>query len=211
MSENENICGGVTTAANWIRGDWMQTFTGRAFYPMDPQPGDIDPVDIAHALSLVCRYGGHVKRFYSVAEHCVLIANYLYETTGDRDLALWGLLHDAPEAYIGDMVRPLKRSMPAYREVDDKIMTVIAERFGLGAYVTTPDGFPIFGFIPLPVKDADNRILLTEKAALLSEPEIPWHPFFETITPLPVDVIGWDPEVAETEYLRLLAQFQADA
>jgi hypothetical protein len=87
------------------RGDWMQTFTGRAFYPLDPRPEDIDPVDIAHALSLICRYGGHSSRFYSVAEHCVLMSHAVAP-----EHALWALLHDATEAYLGDMIRPLKRS-----------------------------------------------------------------------------------------------------
>lgn len=60
------------------RGDWMQTYTGRRFYPLDPRPDEIDPEDIAHALSLLCRYGGHVDRFYSVAEHCVLMSEPWY-------------------------------------------------------------------------------------------------------------------------------------
>ena len=64
----------MTTEPSWARGSWMQTFTGRQFFPLDPHPNDVDPVDIAHALSLICRYGGHTRRFYSVAEHCVLLS-----------------------------------------------------------------------------------------------------------------------------------------
>src|SRR5690349_19702773 len=118
MSDNTN--------ATWERGSWMQTFTGRRFYPLDPKVEDIDPTDIAHALSLICRYGGHVTRFYSVAEHCVLLSHAV-----SPENALWALLHDATEAYVGDMVRPLKQHMPAYRDVEDRLMLVIADRFGL--------------------------------------------------------------------------------
>lgn len=65
------------TQEAWSRGDWMQTYTGRRFYPLDPRSDEIDPADIAHALSLLCRYGGHVDRFYSVAEHCVLMSEWV--------------------------------------------------------------------------------------------------------------------------------------
>src|SRR4051812_20612492 len=92
---------------DWLRGDWMQTYTGRAFWPLDAQPEDVDPLDIAAALSMLCRYGGHVSRFYSVAEHCLLMSEAVAP-----EHALWALLHDATEAYMGDMVRPLKRQMP---------------------------------------------------------------------------------------------------
>lgn len=198
MTIDDNVCGGIQTESNWVRGDWMHTFTGRAFYPLDPRPDDIDERDIAHALSLVCRYGGHVKRFYSVAEHCVHIATYLLDTTGDAHLALWGLLHDAPEAYVGDMVRPLKRQIPQYQKIENGIMVAIAEKYGL----PREDIFSVD--LPAAVKDADNRILLTEKAALLSEPEIPWHPFFDTIEPLPVQIYGWSPVEAERVHLGTL-------
>src|SRR5690242_11754504 len=87
------------------RGDWMQTYTGRRFWPLDPRVDDIDIGDIAHHLSLVCRFAGACREFYSVAQHCVGVSYVC-----DPKDALWGLLHDAAEAYVGDMVRPLKRS-----------------------------------------------------------------------------------------------------
>jgi hypothetical protein len=167
--------------SEWLRGSWMQTYTGRQFFPLDPRPEDIDPLDIAHALSLICRYGGHTKRFYSVAEHCVLMADAV-----EPEFALWALLHDATEAYVGDMVRPLKHHMPEYRAVEDRLMAVIAERFGLS------------GSMPDAVKDADNRILLTERAALLSPPPIPWQQ--DGLEPLDVRVRAFGPELAEAKY-----------
>lgn len=172
------------------RGDWMQTFTGRQFWPMDPRPDEVDPSDIAHALSMLCRYNGHVDRFYSVAEHCVLMSEAVAP-----EHALWALLHDATEAYVGDMVRPLKRHMPDYVAAEDRVMAVIGERFGLT------------GSMPAEVKDADNRILLTERAALLSTPPAPWG--LEHLEPLPVHVVGWDPFYAEARYLDRLYELGA--
>src|SRR5689334_2642685 len=110
----------------WERGDWMQTFTGRRFYPLSPRPGEIDPADIAHALSLLCRYGGHVDRFYSVAEHCVLMS----QAVAPED-ALAALLHDATEAYVVDVPRPLKRQLAGYREIEEQVWFAIAYRFRL--------------------------------------------------------------------------------
>src|SRR5438093_1391342 len=108
------------------RGDWMQTYSGAKFYPMHPRAEDVDPIDIAHSLSLLCRYNGHLDRFYSVGEHCVLMS----QAVGPEN-ALWALLHDATEAYVGDMVRPLKLQQPSFVEAEDRVMAAICERFGL--------------------------------------------------------------------------------
>jgi uncharacterized protein len=176
-----------------LRDDWMQTFTGRAFYPMAPHVDDIDPIDIAHALSLICRYGGHVRRFYSVAEHCVLLSHAVRPEN-----ALWALLHDATEAYVGDMIRPLKGAMPAYRDAEDRLMLVICDRFGIG-----------YDF-PDEVKAADTRILRDERAALMSPSPLPWKSL-EDVPPLGVQVEGWSPAVAEERYLSRLAELTGSA
>lgn len=168
------------------RGDWMQTYTGRAFYPMAPAVEDIDPVDIAHALSLLCRYGGHVQTFYSVAEHCVLMS---YAVAPKN--ALWALLHDATEAYMGDLIRPLKHAMPEYRVAENRLMGVICDRFGLD------------WTCPAEVKAADNRILRDERDALLTDPPLPWKSI-EDVPRLGVRVEGWLPVEAEKRYLSRL-------
>lgn len=170
----------------WLRGDWMQTYTGGRFYPMDPRPEDIRPEDIAHALSLICRYGGHVQRFYSVAEHCLLVSKAV-----PAELALWGLLHDATEAYVGDMVRPLKVSMPEYRAAEDRVMEAVAERFGLHTAV-----------MPAEVKAADNRVLLDERAAVMRPTSDDWQ--HGDLQPLGCTVHAYRPEVAEQLYLGVL-------
>lgn len=166
--------------------DWMQTFTGGAFFPYAARVEDINIVDIAHSLAFQCRYNGHTKYFYSVAEHCVLISYAVPEED-----ALWGLLHDAPEAYISDMIRPLKKKMPEFRELDEHIMTLICEKFGLPLEM------------PESIKEADNRIIENERLALLSEPPLPWTVLHGALPNVAIQ--AWTPEEAE---IRYLARFQ---
>lgn len=88
----------------------IQTYTGRKFWPLDPRPEDVCIEDIAHALSLKCRFGGHCKRFYSVAQHSVLVCNTLNANGGRSSptLLMQGLMHDAAEAYLPDFPSPIK-------------------------------------------------------------------------------------------------------
>lgn len=166
----------------------MQTYTGLKFYPMDPHPEDISSLDIAHSLSLLCRYNGHVQRFMSVAEHCVLMSEAV-----SPENALWALLHDATEAYVGDMVKPLKRSMPEYVAVENKVMECIAQHYGLGSSM------------PAEVKEADLRILINEREALLTPTSFLWEATVG-LEPLPVTVEGWAPREAEERYLTRLTE-----
>lgn len=179
---------GQDSASAAARGDWMQTFTGRAFFPLDPSLDDIVIEDIAHALSMLCRYGGHVRGFYSVAEHCVLMSRAVAPQN-----AMWALLHDATEAYMGDLIRPLKRQMPAYAEAEADLMLAICTRFGLPFDC------------PAEVKAADTRILRDEREALLSPPPLPWLAV-EEVEPLGVHVVGHAPWAAERLYLDRFAE-----
>lgn len=193
----------MTTPDTWHRGDWMQTFTGRQFYPLDPQQYDIDIVDIAHALSMLCRYNGHVERFYSVAEHCIHLS---YAVAPEH--ALWALLHDATEAYVGDMIRPLKRSMPDYVAAEDRIMMAISLRFGLtGGQRVVHDQYRLGEMVglvmPPEVKAADTAILLDERMALLAEPPRPWSTDGGS---LGVTIRGWSPAEAEHRYLSRFSE-----
>ena len=183
---------------DWHRGDWMQTHSGLAFYPLDPAPEDIVPTDIAHSLAMQCRYNGHVRRFYSVAEHCVLMSDWMlehadvsYSDADARELALWALLHDAAEAYIGDMVRPLKINMPTFVALDELVTAAVARRFALDDAA-----------IPSAVKTIDTRILLDERAALLSAPPRDWA--LGDMEPLGVKIRGWEPSIAKWEYIARL-------
>lgn len=165
----------------------MQTHSGRRFYPKDPQAADMDPRDIAHALSLLCRYGGHIDRFYSVAEHCILMSMVV-----PPEDALAALLHDATEAYVVDVPRPLKRYLPEYKAIEAEVWKAIAERFNV----------PLE--LPASVHEADTRILLNETSVLMSNAEV-WDSV-KGLQPLPIYVVGWEPSSAEAYYLERLTQ-----
>jgi hypothetical protein len=164
------------------KGSWFVTRNGKRFFPLDTRVEDICIFDIAHALSMICRFGGHSRRFYSVAEHSVLVS----EVVPPED-ALCGLLHDATEAYIGDMVRPLKQELPSYVKLENKLWPLIAEKFQID---------PV---MPPSVKHADNSVLLAEKAALVVDTGHAW-PFTEA--PAKVQIIGYSPPDAYANFLR---------
>lgn len=169
-------------------GDWMITFTGRRFWPLDPRVDEVSFLDIAHGLSLICRYGGHTRCFYSVAEHCVLLADHFSEA-GRSDLARYALLHDASEAYIGDIIRPLKPQLPAFKAVEAPLERLVLQAVGLGD-------------IPKPVHDADSAIIVNEARALFY-PEVLERAGWV----LPerglkgVDIMGYPPTYAEQAWL----------
>lgn len=139
------------------KGDWMQTFTGRRFYPADPRAEDVHLIDIAQGLSNCCRYAGQCNRFYSVAEHSILVSRVVPE-----EYALQGLMHDAPEAFLGDVTRPLKRSLAAYSVFEDLLWAIIAKKFKLP--------FDLHA----SVKEADNSVLLAERAVLFERDAGNW-------------------------------------
>lgn len=106
-------------------GNFMTTISGKRIVYDDLQPHMIDITDIAHALSNICRFGGHINRFYSVAQHSVHVSENV-----PKEMVLAALLHDASEAYLSDIVRPAKRMLPQYKELELKLQLVIEERFG---------------------------------------------------------------------------------
>lgn len=168
---------------------WIQTYTGRQFWPLDPDPEHVDILDIAHALSNVCRFTGHVSRFYSVAEHSVRVCRRVRELGGDTQTQLWALLHDASEAYLSDIARPVKRQpeFVPYRAAEARLQYAICVRFGLPAAE------------PALVRQADNEMLWTEAHALLpGGPHAEWG----AEAPLPLrDELGATPQAAELAFL----------
>lgn len=155
---------------------WIQTYTGRRFWPLAARPHEVSIHDIAHALSNLCRFTGHTEAFYSVAQHSVLVSQVVPPAD-----ALWGLLHDAAEAYINDLNRPVKHSagLGTYRVIEQSLSRVIAQRFGL-----SPE-------IPGSVREADDRMLWTERRDLLKPREFEdwcsrgvYEPYPFRITPL---------------------------
>jgi uncharacterized protein len=173
------------------KGDWFQTHSGIQFYPLDPQPEEVLIEDIAHGLGRICRFGGHTRDFYSVAQHSVIVSNILPE-----ELALAGLLHDATEAYIGDMVRPLKYSVPQYMLIEDRLWDVIAARFNLPR------------ILPPEIKHADNVALITERRDLL-EKQRKWGDWSKAYAPLPDIIRPVGPNLAETMFMIRFQQLIA--
>lgn len=172
------------------RGDWFQTLKGRRVWPIDPWPGDADIDEIAHALSNICRFGGHTKVFYSVAQHSVHVARCVEET--HPDLALEALFHDAPEAYLGDVIRPLKRGggvTPDYFEAEKGWGRVIAEMLGLDPAVLAN--------IHPTVKVADDRVLLAERRDLMSNTEHRHEWRERAYPPWEEKIVPMDPFTAE--------------
>lgn len=164
------------------RGGWMQTYTGRKFHPFDPKPEEIVIEDIAHALASLCRFAGHTRIFYSVANHSVLVARHC-----PASLALAGLLHDAAEAYLIDLPAPVKNdpSMSNYRLLDVKLQSVIYKAFEVDV------SRDLTGGMPREVALVDSRMLATEVRDLLGPPPEPWvwlpEPYPETILPMSVE------------------------
>lgn len=165
-------------------GDWMQVASGGQFWPLDPRADEINIEDIAHSLAMQCRYAGHCLRFYSVAEHSVLMARHL-AAAGSPD-ALWALLHDASEAYLVDVPRPVKPFLTGYKEAEARVMASVCDRFGL----------PIL--MPTEVHEADNRILVDEMSQNMTPPPVPWN---IPEVGLGVTLQLWTPEQAKAEFL----------
>lgn len=174
------------TIENERQSDWIQLVSGEPFWPLEPRAEEVSINDIAWALSMQCRFAGHVKRFYSVAEHSVHIS-----TAVPEHLALWGLLHDAPEAYMCDVPRPVKRYLWEYTKIERGVMAAIAKRYGL-------EGVDV----PREVKDIDSRMITNERDALLVPSTRAW-----SFTPDPVPNVairGWNQDMA---YHMFLARF----
>lgn len=160
------------------QGDWMQTFTGKQFWPLDPRADEICIEDIAHSLSMQCRYAGHCQRFYSVAEHSIHVS-YVIEP----EFAIYGLLHDAAEAYLVDVPRPVKPFLDGYRAMEDRLWEEICYRFNLWTDRVKEAA----------IKRADNAVLLAEKPVLMPHTPAPWNVPGE---PADVRIVGYTPEQA---------------
>ena len=138
----------------------IQTPSNRYFDLLNPDPNDIFIEDIAHALSHIARFSGNTREFYSVAQHCVLCSRI-----NPYNQAFEKLLHDAAEAYIGDLVSPLKNLLPGYKAIEDSIDKAVANRFGLSpGFQNTAE-----------VKRADLTMLVNEKRFLFPKNDLDQH------------------------------------
>lgn len=168
------------------RGDWMQTYTGRKFWPFDPRVEDVSMLDVAHHLANTCRYSGAVLRFYSVAQHSVLMS-HLVESV-DPSLGPHALLHDAHEAYHGDRIRPIKRGLAMLSPILARRLTKAEERTQVciearvGLKLIDEDAHAT-------IAHADLVALATERRDLMRPTGEPWvtdgvPPWIHTIEPL---------------------------
>lgn len=165
---------------------WIQTVSGKKFPLDDPDPSLIDIEDIAHALSLLVRFNGHGTRFYSVAEHSVHVSHEVAP-----DLALVGLLHDAAEAYLGDVPAPLKRALRDFQRFENRMEKAVAARFGLNAA----------DFRCAELKRADVQLLVDEKARMMVAEPAPWPPNAPS-SKAPSRIRCWVPARAKAAFLN---------
>ena len=167
---------------------YCETYTGKAFYPMNPKVEDVTILDIAHHLAAQCRYLGATQKFYSTAQHCCLLAHYA-ETKLKANVVDCAqiLLHDAAEAYLTDLPRPIKQHFPEFRAVDYTIQQCVRKWAGLDV-------------APLPSwqDEIDSRIIHDERAQLMCESGNDWQ---HAGQPLGVHIVPWTAEHAEAQFL----------
>lgn len=165
------------------------TYTGRRVDLCDPDPASIDILDIAHALAMQCRWNGHTTKFYSVAQHSVMVSDLV-----PTDEALIGLLHDAAEAYLGDVVRPLKQMYGrTWTAIENCMSVAIGRRFGV-KLLTLPES----------VQEADDILLATEARDLMREGCVilDRDGFPRLCSPLTNPIRPCGPEIAQAEFLQ---------
>jgi hypothetical protein len=175
--------------------DWVGTFTGRRFWPSAPKVDDITIIDIAHHLSNICRYNGSTIAHYSVAQHSCILCDYVQKARSGTPLdCLQILMHDAPEAWIGDMARPIKQHAPDYRKMDHDVTVVVRSWMGW-------DGLPI----PDWQDELDTRIIADERAQVVFDQENDW--LMDGVEPLDVDIEPWTARLSEQQFLARYATF----
>lgn len=167
--------------------------SGRYFDFLDPQPDQFTLGDIAGALSKICRFGGQVSRFYSVAEHCMQCA-FVADCDGlPVDTQIACLMHDAAEAFTGDIVKPLKIMLPEFKEIEQRVEAVIAEKFCIDFHSNAA-----------LVREIDHAMLIHERRRLFSRDSVTWHGENE-VRRLHTAVNGLEPEDAERLFVSRAA------
>lgn len=190
---------------DWQENAWIWSKNGNKLSILHLKPSDVEIDEIAHALANTCRFGGHCGKFYSVAEHSLIMAHLIIELEGDcnqcgRDLALSALLHDASEYMLTDVPKPFKHMMPEYEKYEKFISGIIDERFG------TNSKHPL-------LKTLDKRLVISEAIALWESNGIP-----DWIREWPVDAIDnfdkylncYDPNEAYFAFMEMFIHLTVD-
>lgn len=180
-------------AAHTAHTAHISTFKGNRFYPAEPRIDGIDIEDIAHGLAYQCRFNGQTREFYSVAQHSLMVASLVPPAW-----ARAALLHDAAEAYLGDMVKPLKLLVPDFNRIEAAVTDLIAAEFGVD--------FSDYA----PIKRADLIALATEKRDLMPNSTEPWS-YLVGIAPLPDPIAPWGPQQAKHAFLAAWRRCCGDA
>ena len=170
---------------------YVSTFSGNRFYPLEPRIDRVAIEDIAHGLAYQCRFNGQTREFYSVAQHSLIVASLV-----PAHLRLAALLHDAAEAYLGDMVKPLKVLLPEFAAIEDKVTALIAEAFAID--------FSEYG----PIKRADLIALATEKRDLMPHSAERWA-YLDDVRALPEPIVAMSPGQAKQAFLDEFARLDA--
>ena len=166
------------------------TSSGAYFNFLHPERSEISVPQIAAALSKICRFTGHTSEFYSVAQHSVYVSLIV-----PPEHAMWGLMHDAAEAFIGDVAKPLKMLLPDYQAIEKRVEWAVFKALGLS--------------LPLPssVKHADIRLLVTEQRDLMPGHTSTGKLWFD-VEPLPQVIVPMGPKDAEALFLDRFEQIK---
>lgn len=176
---------------NRLESIYVSTCLGNRFYPAAPNIDDVAVEDIAQGLAYQCRFNGQTQAFYSVAQHSLIVASLV-----PVHLRLAALLHDAAEAYLGDMVKPLKHFFPTFSVIENKMMAIIGERFAVTTF-DTPE-----------IKRADLIALATEKRDLMPNSTEPW-PSIKGLEPMTARIVPMEPQKAKAIFLETYFQLGA--
>lgn len=177
-------------AVNVAVGPTIMLASGKVFDFLDPHGSDFDIEDVAHGLAHVCRYAGQCRDFYSVAEHSLLVSDFV------ADYRYEALLHDAAEAFIGDVTRPLKQLLPEYKAIEAMVEDAVAERFSLDRNYRNV------------VKAADLAVLAAEQAQVMAPGTDSWAKE-AGVQPADIVVRFLGPREAKYEFLKRFESLRA--
>ena len=178
-----------------MKGDYITTYSGVHFYPLEPNPDDLRIEDIAHALSFICRGNGQVKEFYSVGEHCINCALEAQRRGYSDRVILACLLHDASESYLSDVPKPFKKYLNDYQRIEEQLLSCIYTKY-LGSDLSKEE--------QEKVHEIDKDLLAHDLFYLLGEGSLADLPLLERSYPYGKTT----PASVEKAYLEVFRRMQ---